>query len=261
MTIIDDDEHKTCSNMTTLRHEGLDLGYAIAGSTPLKFKVFTKSCAGNDQTTGGDMFKVLATEIDAETSMQGFNNPAITSDVLDMDDGIYEFTVNSTVTGTFDLIIYQLVQGGLKGHYFTDESLSDNRLHTVRIDSVVNFTWGTGPLTTYGIDSVSVRWEGFVQPRFSETYTFWLDIDDHARLWIDGILLIDWWSFPPSNDLLNVEYDLIAFETHHIVLEYRDISFSATARLLWSSENTPIEVIPSSSLFYKVKALCHFELF
>ncbi len=201
------------------------------------------------------MFKVHATKIDSEKSIQAFNNPAIISEVLDMNDGSYEFTINSNVTGTFDLVVFQLVQGGLKGHYFADEYLNDTRLHTVRIDSVVNFTWGAGPLTTFGNDFISVRWEGFVQPKFSETYTFWLDMDDHARLWIDGILIIDWWGFPPSSGLLNAEYDLVAFEAHYIVLEYRDISFSGTARLLWSSENTPIQAIPSSSLFYKVKTL------
>ena len=112
-----------------------------------------------------------------------------------------------------------------------------------------------GAVTTFGRDFVSVRWEGYVMPSFSETYTFWLDVDDHVRLWIDGILLIDSWaisSVSTGSNLLHAEHDLTALHAHEVIMEYREISGNATARLLWSSASTQLTAIPSSSLYYKV---------
>ena len=87
--------------------------------------------------------------------------------------------------------------------------------------------------------------------------SFWLDVDDHARLWIDGNLLIDWWTFPAApSSMLHAEYNFTAFETYEIVLEYRDILGNATSRLLWSSDSTPITAVPSSSLYYRVSCGC-----
>ena len=30
-----------------------------------------------------------------------------------------------------------------------------------------------------------VTWTGFIEPRYSETYTFYISSDDKVRLWID----------------------------------------------------------------------------
>jgi hypothetical protein len=89
-------------------------------------------------------------------------------------------------------------------------------------------------------------------PSFSEAYTFWIDPGDHARLWVDGILLIDSWTFPSTSIMLHAEHDLSATKAHEVVMEIREIVGNATARLLWSSTSTHITAIPSSSLLYKV---------
>lgn len=247
VTIIDDDEHKTCSEKTTLGHDKRDLGSVEAG-THFHLNIFAKTCAGNDQTIGGDVVKVEARKVGAKHA------PITKGRCNDLDDGTYACDVNATVSANYILDVYQLVPGGLKGYYYTDNYLTDERLDIIRTDAVVNFTWGTGAVTTFGRDFVSVRWEGYVMPSFSDTYTFWLDVDDHVRLWIDGILLIDSWTFSPTSGMLHAAHDLTALETHELVMEYREILGNSTARLLWSSANTPLTAIPSSSLFYKVSA-------
>ena len=254
VTIIDDDENKTCSNETSLGHNKKDLGFSVAG-TLFKFNVFTKTCAGNDQNFGGDFLKVVANKLGATDVPHGFDDSPVIGIVDDMGNGSYACSLNATATGNYELSVFQLIPGGLRGYYYTDNFLSDSRLDLIRTDAMINFTWGTGPVTTFGRDFVSVRWEGYVRPLFSETYTFWLDIDDHIRLWIDGILLIDYWTFSPTTGLLRADHDLIAFETYEIILEYRDILHNATARLLWSSLSTPITAIPPSSLIYKVSLM------
>jgi len=61
----------------------------------------------------------------------------------------------------------------------------------VRLDPAItngnNGIWGTGsPDPLIGADTFSARWSGQVQPQFSETYTFIVNADDSARLWING---------------------------------------------------------------------------
>jgi hypothetical protein len=42
-------------------------------------------------------------------------------------------------------------------------------------------------------DYFAVRWTGQVQPVYSDIYTFYVSVDDGARLWVNGQLLIDEW--------------------------------------------------------------------
>jgi hypothetical protein len=247
VTIIDDDVHQTCSSTTALGRNESDLGQVEAG-VPLLFNIFASSCSGETQKSGGDIFKAIASRRSSAGNGLG---PLFVGTFHDMEDGTYDGLLNVTTTGNYDLDVYLLIPGGLRGTYFTDSFLTNSRLDLIRIDAMVNFTFGLGPITTFGRDFVSIRWEGYVLPLITETYTFWLDIDEQARLWIDGVLLIDSWSFSPTSNLLNAQHDLVAFNTHEIVLEFRDIIGNATARLLWSSASTPLSAIPSSSLLYR----------
>jgi GH43 family beta-xylosidase len=79
---------------------------------------------------------------------------------------------------------------GIKGEYF--DSPDFTRIKLVRIDSVIDFNWGTAtPDTSLSSDGCTVRWTGKIQPEFSETYTFHVTTDAGAKLWINGQLVID----------------------------------------------------------------------
>jgi len=59
-----------------------------------------------------------------------------------------------------------------------------SRFQFVRIDPCIDFDWGEGtPDQSIGKDTYSVRWTGKVEPRYSETYTFYTVTDDGVRLW------------------------------------------------------------------------------
>lgn len=243
----------TCSDNVeaSLGANGRHTSVGVAG-TSFQFNLFASTCSGDASTEGDGMFKVVARKLASEESVLEIDTVDATGSCAHSLENVYTCEVNATTSGNYELDVYHLIPGGLKGFYFTDNVLDNSRLDMIRTDAVVNFTWGTGPVTTFGRDFVSVRWEGYVRPIHTETYTFWVDADDHVRMWIDGHLLIDWWTFPLASSMLHAEHNLTEFETHEIIMEYRDIAQSATARLLWSSESTPIATIPSSSLFYKV---------
>lgn len=250
VTIIDDDSQQTCSDQTTLSHNQTNLGETYAG-TPLHFTVNAASCSGKAQTVGGDAYKAVARKVASAEEMTYGMAPSFIGTFNDNSNGTYQGAINVTTTGQYMLDIFLLIPGGLRGSYYTDAFLSEPRLDLIRTDATVNFTYGTGPITTFGMDYVSVRWEGCVLPFHSEVYTFWLDIDDQARLWIDNELVIDSWTFSPSSSMLHVERELQGFVPHDIVLEYRDITGNAKARLLWSSPSTTLSAIPSSNLLYR----------
>ncbi len=98
MTIIDDDEEKTCSDKTTLGHGNRDLGSAEAGN-PFEFSVFGKTCAGKERGIGGDIFKVEAHKVGAENVPHGFDAPVTVGKCDDSDDGSYACDVNATISG------------------------------------------------------------------------------------------------------------------------------------------------------------------
>ncbi|CAM9504766.1 unnamed protein product, partial [Discosporangium mesarthrocarpum] len=102
------------------------------------------------------------------------------------------------------------------------------------------------------------RWKGYVQPAFTETYTFRVEVNDGARLWVGGELLFD--NFDEDLGQYDTAIfstfegspseDLVAGRLYPITVEFRENYGAALARLLWQSASQPPEVIPSNRLFH-----------
>ncbi|CAA9284509.1 MAG: GH119 / CBM16 [uncultured Cytophagales bacterium] len=136
---------------------------------------------------------------------------------------------------------------GLKGEYYDNMDLTAFKLS--RVDRTVNFNWGTGsPASTIGVDTYSVRWTGEVLPRYSQTYTFFVNTDDGVRLWVNGQLLVDKWVNQAAAEW-NGTIALTAGQRYAIRMEYFENTAGALATLQWSSASQPKQVIPQSQLF------------
>ena len=87
----------------------------------------------------------------------------------------------------------------------------------------INFTWGSGPpvingVTTTGLtDNFSVR---FTTGAFftAGTYRFTVTVDDGARLYVDGALLINDWR-EAAQRTLQAEHTFATDGTHTIIVE------------------------------------------
>ncbi|HUT10601.1 MAG TPA: PA14 domain-containing protein [Thermoguttaceae bacterium] len=135
---------------------------------------------------------------------------------------------------------------GLNAEYFTGPDLTG--LAFERVDPQINFDWAYGsPGAPIGSDYFSVRWTGFVLPRYSEVYTFHTLTDDGVRLWVDDELVIDQWVNQSTTEYTATTY-LEAGRQCAVKMEYYENTGRAVARLLWSSSTQPQEVIPSSRL-------------
>jgi len=146
--------------------------------------------------------------------------------------------IRTVVNGTGD---------GLTANYFNGMNFETPKFS--RKDAMINFDWGTGtPDPSVNVDQFSARWTGQIQPRYSETYTFYLNTDNGRRLWINNQLIVDKWV-----DDWGIEYTgtitLTANQKYDIRLEYFENNGGAAAKLEWSSPSQAREVVPTSQLY------------
>ncbi|MFW6108283.1 MAG: PA14 domain-containing protein [bacterium] len=139
------------------------------------------------------------------------------------------------------------VGSGLRGEYYDSPELT--RLQATRVDPTIDFDWQEGrPHPSVREDSFSVRWTGYVRPRYSERYTFHGLTDDGVRLWVDGKQIINRWVNQSETEHTG-SAALTAGRRHKLKLEYFEDSGQAVARLFWSSRSQDKEIVPQSQLF------------
>jgi hypothetical protein len=142
---------------------------------------------------------------------------------------------------------------GLTGQYFAAANFS--QLKVTRTDPTVNFDWGYDQSPTTGVpgDHFSVRWTGYVQPLYSQTYTFYTRSDDGARLFVDGQEIINNWTAHTSTENSGT-IRLTAGQKYKIELDFYQNSGDAQIRLAWSSASQAKQVIPTGQLFPSMAA-------
>jgi hypothetical protein len=136
---------------------------------------------------------------------------------------------------------------GLTGQYFRGMQFDAKQF--TQIDPQVQFNWGTGsPRKELAVDSFSIRWLGYVQPVFSEDYTFYMTSDNGRRVWIGDSLVIDQWL-----NNWDIEYSgvihLEAGKKYPIRVDYFEAVGGANIVLSWSNKSQAKTVVPFSSLY------------
>ncbi|MEV6242419.1 alpha-L-fucosidase [Lentzea sp. NPDC051838] len=130
---------------------------------------------------------------------------------------------------------------GLKAQYFPSNNWTGTP--TTTTDKTLNFAWRFD-----GGDNFSARWTGFVQPRFSDTYTFLAVSDEIAKVWIDGKLVIDA-SAAHQARIDKGTITLQAGKKYAIKVDYAEKTGEAHFKLLWTSPNQNQQVVPVSQLY------------
>ncbi len=136
---------------------------------------------------------------------------------------------------------------GLQTIYYDNIDLTGTSV--TRIDPRITFNWGNGsPDPAIGPDTFSARWTGFVEPQYSETYTFYAKTDDGVRVWVNNQLIIDKWTHQSATEWSG-QLALTAGQRYAIKMEYFEKGGSALAHLRWSSISQPKQIIPQNRLF------------
>ncbi|MBW2421246.1 MAG: PQQ-dependent sugar dehydrogenase [Deltaproteobacteria bacterium] len=143
-------------------------------------------------------------------------------------------------------VIIDTSLGGVQGEYYDNISLNEPS-DLVRVDTEIDFDWGSGsPGPGISNNDFSVRWAGAIVPLYSESYTFYISIDDGGRLWIDGNLVIDSWVDQSETEHPSAPIAVTAGVPVSFEFEYYENGGSARARLRWSSSSQAKEAIPAS---------------
>ncbi|WP_281336892.1 PA14 domain-containing protein [Flavobacterium eburneipallidum] len=156
-------------------------------------------------------------------------------------------TISALTPNTYTYSVNGLTNG-LKGEYYTNMNLTGSPALT-RTDATAGFNWGGGsPDPSIPNDGFSVRWSGYVQPLYSETYTFSTSSDDGIRLWVNGVQIINNWT-NHGVTVDNGNITLTAGVKYSIVLEFFENGGDAIAQLSWSSPSQASQIIPQSQLY------------
>ena len=126
--------------------------------------------------------------------------------------------------------------GGFKGEYFNNKELQGEPVLT-RTDEQVNFDWSRGrPAPQVNEDGFSVRWTGKLAPPESGTYQLGAMVDDGARVYLDGKLLVDVWAGSRTIQIRTAlkEVQLEAGRLYDVRIEYFEDVRNAVAKFIWA---------------------------
>ena len=136
---------------------------------------------------------------------------------------------------------------GLSATYYNNSDLTGSTV--TRIDPTIDFNWGSGsPSPSIGANTFSARWTGQVQAAVTGTHTFYTQSDNGARLWINGVLILDNWRDRGPTEASGT-INLTAGQRYDVRMEFYEKTGSALARLLWSAPGIAKQVVPQVRLF------------
>jgi hypothetical protein len=135
---------------------------------------------------------------------------------------------------------------GLLGTYYTGTTLEGTPV-TIRLEEQIAMDWGSVPPMQGVVAPFSVRWIGYLIPRYTEEYQLFTTSDDGVRLWVNGQQLINNWSIHVATEDQGQIW-LEAGQRYPIVLEYFDRGVEGVIKLEWASRSQQREVIPAAAL-------------
>ncbi|MCP5556200.1 MAG: DUF1929 domain-containing protein [Verrucomicrobiaceae bacterium] len=134
-------------------------------------------------------------------------------------------------------------QHGLAADYFAGTNF--DRLRFSRLDTTIDFDWATEtPDARLSADGFSVRWHGWLLPKYSETYTLTATSDDGVRVLVNGAAVINQWN-AHSSQQDSGSVNLTAGVPVEVTVEYFEGTGNAEIRLAWQSASQPLQIIPA----------------
>lgn len=148
-------------------------------------------------------------------------------------------TINATPCNT--------TGSGLLGLFY--DELNFNNLMVIRGGQQVYENWGYGsPSPLIDPDTFSVRWVGYIQPLYSEDYTFYTYSDDGMRITINGQTVVNDWNNHPAR-WRSGTIALERCQLYPITVDYYENTGNAVAEMEWSSPSQPQGAVPLQNLY------------
>ena len=126
---------------------------------------------------------------------------------------------------------------GLLARYFG--GMSFNTFINQRIDANVAFAWGAGNNPVGGIDAFTVLWTGQVLAPETGNYVFHTMSDDGIYLWVNGVLVEDFWTDHGPTNQATANIAMTAGVKYNIQMAFYENGGGSEVHLKWK--------IPSSA--------------
>ncbi len=136
---------------------------------------------------------------------------------------------------------------GLLGLFYDEMNFTN--LTVIQGGQQAHENWGLGsPSPLINADTFSVRWIGYIQPLFTEQYTFYISSDDGMRVYIGGQTVVSDWNNHSLRDRSGT-IDLNRCQLYPITVEYFENIGNAVAEMEWSSASQPRGAVPLQNLY------------
>jgi hypothetical protein len=156
----------------------------------------------------------------------------------------YDFTIEQS--GEISILIMRMSLNGVNGDYYTNADLASGHVKT-NITSNINFNWGADGLPGRP-DHWVARFNTYLRPIHSGTYTFDVIHDDGSTFILGGVAYVSKYRIGGGNDIFSVTLTAGTFYPFEILFHQYDGPKALVVR--WSGPSTPFQVIPSSMYFY-----------
>jgi autotransporter-associated beta strand protein len=199
--------------------------------------------------------KYALTDSNGTFNITGLADGAQTITARDPIQDLYTFS-NQTVTlagsNISGLTFYTDTPGapqvGLKGQFYTGTNF--NTLSLTRRDLRVDFDWGLGsPASVLPVDGFSARWTGRILAQRSGVHQFQLLADEGARLYVDGVLVINQWNSTTETTHTGLAA-LKAGTYHEIKIETKDTTGPAKVRFSWTPPGESVAAVVPDHLLW-----------
>ena len=173
-----------------------------------------------------------------------------------------EFDARDTIKGeVWSFTTGDASLGGIKGEYFNNVTLAGTPALS-RVEPGIDYNWGgdsPGPGVLAPV--FSARWTGMLNVPYAETYTFYANVYEGIRLWINDQLIINNWM--PHHMVIEYQGKLdLSGGIVPIVMEIANLEGGGyggggnmQAQLSWSNPMLAKEIIPQTSLLLPVWAI------
>lgn len=133
---------------------------------------------------------------------------------------------------------------GLRGAYY--EGVEFNKLLHEQLDTCIDIPDRQYPIPGGRADNLSARWTGFLVVPADGKYTIYSASDDGQRVWVNGKLVMDDWTYHGITEVSAV-LDLSAGE-HELKVEHMQGTGGGSIQVQWSGPGIQKQVIPSANL-------------
>ena len=147
-------------------------------------------------------------------------------------------------------IIAQLTETGYSATYYSDNAFG-TAVHN-QTETSLDHDWGTNaPAPGAPTNNFSARWEAYLAPPASDSYTLQVNVhgaDESFKMYLDDELILEK-AAADTTTSWEVIAELNAALMPRIRLDYIDASAEASIQLLWKTDGTALEAIPSEYLY------------